>query len=383
MEILSQYKPVEYKRVNQSIGVMVDGESNLRSLISENLIQKSPTASYCVGMYSKFITGAGFSGGDVNISTTPYKTFTVNKLLNDCAKDHAKLEGSFVHVRYNALYEKIGFEKIPYTQCRFGLEDDDNYSGKIVRAKKGWGKRAKRESFISYDIYNPNPEVIQKQVDLAGGWDYYKGQIMFIGDREDLAYPKSKIEGVENFAHTEHKMGTYYAATVERGFENIQIFEYVKSDNQQENDALKESVTNAMGLENSGKVLGLPYANSTDLTEGTKYKFTPLENNATPATYDHFLDRCSTMIRAKFEIPVQLFEAVSGKLGNSSGDDLKVAQPMYNQTTAPIRSMYETAFSELFNGYKTDLGVKFEIQQYSIMSDGTTEEENKTLKTTV
>jgi len=383
MEILSQYKPVEYKRVNQSIGVMVDGESNLRSLISENLIQKSPTASYCVGMYSKFITGAGFSGGDVNISTTPYKTFTVNKLLNDCAKDHAKLEGSFVHVRYNALYEKIGFEKIPYTQCRFGLEDDDNYSGKIVRAKKGWGKRSRKENFISYDVYNPNPETIQRQVDLAGGWENYRGQIMFIGMSSETTYPKSRIEGVENFAHTENKMGEYYVATVERGFENIQIFEFVKSENPSENEALKESVTGALGLESSGKVLSLPYENATDLNEGSKYKFTPLENNATPDKYEHFLATCSTMIRSKWEIPVQLFEAVSGKLGNSSGDDLKVAQSMYNQTTAPIRSMYETAFSELFNGYKTELGVKFEIQQYSILLDGTTEEENQPLNPTV
>tara|TARA_R110002153_G_scaffold1965_2_gene9716 strand:+ start:7238 stop:8389 length:1152 start_codon:yes stop_codon:yes gene_type:complete len=382
MEILAQYKPTEYKRENKSIGVMINGEANLRSLISENLIQKSPTASYCVGMYSKFITGAGFVGGEENISNKPYSVFTINKLLNECAKDHAKLEGSFIHVRYNALFEKIGFERIPYTQCRFGLEDDDNYSGKIVRAKKGWGKRAKKESFVAYDVYNPNPDTIQRQVDLAGGWENYRGQIMFIGDKEDMSYPKSKIEGIENFAHTEHKMGVYYASTVERGFENIQIFEYVKSDNPSENEALKESVTNAMGLENSGKILGLPYANSTDLTEGTKYKFTPLENNASPATYDHFLDRCSTMIRAKFEIPVQLFEAVSGKLGNSSGEDLKVAQSMYNQTTAPIRAMYEVAFSELFRGYKRDLNIDFTIQQYSILADGTTEEENEPLKPT-
>jgi len=374
MEILAQYKPIEYKRENRSMGIMINGDANLRSLISENLIQKSPTASYCVGMYSKFITGAGFDGGEVNISNKPHSVFTINKLLNDCAKDHAKLEGSFIHVRYNALFQKVGFEKIPYSQCRFGLEDDDNYSGKIVRAKKGWGKRAKKESFISYDVYNPNPEVIQKQVDLSGGWDYYKGQVMFIGDREDLSYPKSKIEGIENFAHTEHKMGAYYAATVERGFENVQIFEYVKSDNAAENQALKESVTNAMGLENSGKILGLPYANSTDLSEGTKYKFTPLENNASPATYDHFLDRCSTMIRSKWEIPSQLFEAVSGKLGNSSGEDLKVAQAMYNQTTAPVRELYETAFAELFDNYKTELNINFTILQYSILgTDGTIE----------
>ena len=103
-------------------------------------------------------------------------------------------------------------------------------------------------------------------------------------------------------------------------------------------------MTGALGLESSGKVLSLPYENATDLSEGSKYKFTPLENNATPDKYEHFLDTCSTMIRAKWEIPVQLFEAVSGKLGNSSGDDLKVAQSMYNQTTAPIRSLYEVAF---------------------------------------
>jgi hypothetical protein len=81
------------------------------------------------------------------------------------------------------------------------------------------------------------------------------------------------------------------------------------------------------------------------------------------------------MIRSKWEIPSQLFEAVSGKLGNSSGEDLKVAQAMYNQTTAPIRELYETAFAELFDNYKTELSVVFEIMQYSILAeDGTIKE---------
>jgi hypothetical protein len=80
------------------------------------------------------------------------------------------------------------------------------------------------------------------------------------------------------------------------------------------------------------------------------------------------------MIRSKWEIPVQLFEAVSGKLGNSSGEDLKVAQAMYNQTTAPIRELYETAFAELFDNYKTELNINFTILQYSILgTDGTIE----------
>ena len=382
MEILGQYKPTEYKRENKSIGIMINGVDNLRSLVSENLIEKSPTASFCAGMLAKFITGAGFINGDANLSKKRHLNSTVNSLLNECAIDQSKFGGSFIHVRYNALYEKVEFTRVPYTQCRFGLEDDDNYSGKIVRARKGWGKRTKKENFITYDVYNPSAEVIQKQVDLAGGWENYRGQIMFIGNSTDEGYPKSRIEGVENFAHTENKMGEYYVATVERGFENIQIFEFVKSENPSDNEALKESVTGALGLESSGKVLSLPYENATDLSEGSKYKFTPLENNATPDKYEHFLDTCSTMIRAKWEIPVQLFEAVSGKLGNSSGDDLKVAQSMYNQTTAPIRSMYEVAFSELFTDYKSELGVTFEIQQYSILADGTTEEENEPLKPT-
>ena len=69
MEILGQYKPLEYKRENKSIGIMLNGADNLRSLISENMIEKSPTASYCVGMMSKFITGAGFENGDVSLSS--------------------------------------------------------------------------------------------------------------------------------------------------------------------------------------------------------------------------------------------------------------------------------------------------------------------------
>jgi len=380
MEILGQYKPIEYKLENKSMGIMIHGADNLRSLVSENLIEKSPTASFCANLYSKFIRGAGFTGGEINISDKPYKVYTPNHLLNECAKDHSKNEGCFIHIRYNPLYVKVGFEKIPFSQCRFGLEDDNNYSGKIVRANKGWGKRAKKESFEIFDRYNPDPVVIQKQVELAGGWEYYKGQIMFIGEQDDTVYPKGKIEGVENFAHTENKMGVYYASTVERGFENIQIFEYVLSEDKNKNERLKESITGAMGLENSGKIIGLPYPNSTDLKEQTKYKFTPLVNDASPEKYEHFLSTCSTMIRAKWSIPVQLFEAVSGKLGNSTGEDLKVAQSMYNQTTADVRNLYEISFKELFTNFRVPINSDWKINQYSIMSDDGTIEETDSPK---
>lgn len=378
VDVLGQYKPTQYKRENKSMGVMIHGEDNLRSLVNENLVEKSPTASYCSGLYAKFIKGAGFEGGDINISDKPHKIFTPNMLLSQCVEDDKIHEGSFVHVRYNALYQKVGFQKIPFTQCRFGLEDDNEYSGRIVRAKKGWGKRAKKDSFEVYNIYNPNPEVIQKQVEDAGGWEYYKGQIMFIGEDTDNTYPRSRIEGVENFAHTENKMGVYYASTVERGFENVQLFEYIVSDNKKANEDLKKGVLDAMGLDGAGAVISLPHANVTDLKDSNKYKFTPVQNNATPEKYEHFLDTSSRMIRSKWEIPTQLFEAVSGKLGNSTGEDLKVSNSMYNQTTAPKRQIYSNSFEELFKNFKTDLKVNWDIKQFSIVSeDGTIKEENE------
>ena len=51
---------------------------------------------------------------------------------------------------------------------------------------------------------------------------------------------------------------------------------------------------------------------------------------------------------------------------------------MYNQTTAPIRALYETAFAELFRDYKTELSVVFEIMQYSILAEDGTIEETET-----
>lgn len=381
VDILGQYSQVEYKDNNKKLGIVKHGSGNVRSLINSQLVKRSPTASFCVGMYSKFISGAGFKYiKDYNLSSEAHKTFTVNNLLDKVADSISVHEGAFVHVQYNALYQKAGYTLIPFEQCKFGLEDDNEYSGKILRSRKGWSKRNnKNKDVIIYDVYNPSERFIKSQVQAAGGWDNYKGQILFITTDDTLKYPESKIEGVENYAHVENKMGSYFASTVERGFDNVQVFEYVEAEDEKSNKAIKESVQGAMGLDSGGKIIALKHKNTTNLKDEERYRFTPIENNATPEKYESMLAKSSQMIRSKYGIPTQLFEAISGKLGNTGAEDLKTAQSMYNATTQPVREVLQTAFKELFRDFKEDVNPANEwtIGQYSIISeDGTIEEAN-------
>lgn len=375
--ILEQYKPKRFEDLNKQLEIIKHGSDNMRSVVTEELIKNSPTSKQCVGTRSNFIAGSGFNSDiSFNLSGKPHKKRTVNNLRVQFGRSIAIHESFFAHVRYNALYQKVGVDFMPYTQCRLGLPDSDDYSGKIVRSKIGFSKRntykGKNSTLEVFNQYNPDPEVIQAQVDAAGGWRNYKGQIFHFKMNDDHFYPLSKIEGVENFAHTEVKMGSYFASTVERRFENIQLFEHALSEDDGENRAVVESIKGAAGVDDAGNIVYLPYKSSSiPDKENLKYRLTPVENNSSPEQYEAFFDRSSSMIRRAFNIPTQIIEAVSGKLSDTSGEGLRTAQAMYNGTTAPEREALEEAFAELFSNFKVDINPSgdWSIKQYELLSD--------------
>lgn len=380
-KIVESYKEEKLEVFNKRLGVIFHGEDNLKSLIVENLIDSSPTAFQCAWLYETFLGGAGFEVdlSEVNLSDDEFDKQNPNNLLFDVCEVISRHQGVFINVGYNANFEKDSFKIIPYTLCKVGKKDSNEFSGKILVSPKGWGKSLKKEEIDIFDAYNPRPDVIQAQVESAGSWENYKGQIFFFKLSRKYTYPKSLIERAYTFADVENQLGLYYNGTVKRCFEDITYIRHRAFPNKSDEDQFHENVKALSGVENASSKLVIEDDWDDERDKSGNFKFDTIKNEVKAEKYSHFETSSSNYIRKAFKnIPPQLIDFVAGKLGNTSGEDLKAAQAIYNSSISKDQEKVEMLFQELFRNYKNDINVahNWTIKQYSLLDDGTVDYNN-------
>lgn len=381
-EVIEKYKDETEESYNKSLGIIFDGKNNLRSLAIENIIDNSPTASQCAGLYESFLVGAGFEVdlSQINLSDDPYDPQNPNDLLFESGEVVSRHEAVCILVGYNANFEKDHYKIVPYTLCRKGKKDSKDYVGKILVSKLGWGKQLKKKDIQVYDTYNPRPEVIAEQVIRDGGWNNYKGQILFFRMSDKYDYPKSLIEGALNFADTEIELGEYYRGATSRGFEDVTFIRHNRFPTPSAKNEFYSNMKKVSGVKASGSKVLVEDQFDDDLLKEGNFRFDTLPNTTKAEKFKHFEESAANFIRKKFHnIPTQLIDYISGKLGNSSGEDLKVAQAIYNSSISRKQEKMEMLFKELFRNYKFDINPtnNWTIKQYSLLDNGTINYENK------
>ncbi len=363
---------------NKRLGVVFNGDNNLKPLVIESLIDNSPTASQCAWLYESFLSGAGFEVDldQYSVGSDFWEKETPNNILDDVTESLSKHSGVFVHIQYNALFEKESFSVLPYTKCRIGKKDSKGYSGKIVVSDTGWGRRVKKENLVTYHRYNPDPKIIQQQVEDAGCWENYTGQVYYfkLNNKKNKTYSKSLLEIAYIFADVEHKMGLFYNATVDRGFNDITVVRHKAFSNKNDEKAFDENAKSVMGVEGGSSLWMIEDDWESDSEKEGNVRFDKLKSDQKADRYKHFEESSSNYIRKAYRgAPPVLIDYIQGKLGNSSGDDIKPAEAVYNKRIAKDKKKVETFFTELFNNYKDNINPSnnWKIKQYSLLDDGT------------
>lgn len=375
--VIENYKIETREIYNKRFGVIFNGEDNLRPFVIEQMISQSPTALQCSGIYGTFLSGSGFELDfkKVDVSGRFWEFVTPDELLIDISNSIKAHKGAFIHVGYNALYEKTTFDVIPYSLCRVGKKDSSDYSGKIVVSPNGWGRNQKKEDVRVYDSYNTQPEIIQKQVERDGGWENYKGQIYYFKLDRNKTYSESPIESVLDYVHAEIQMGKYYVGLIKRRFEDVDVIRYREFEKTADEKAFIENVKSVSGLEATGSKLILKDDWNDERKDTGNFKFDKLKSDSSPDRFAHIETVSTNHIRKVFNnIPPQLVDFVQGKLGNTSGEDLIKAQSIYNASTGRDRQKIETLFAELFDRFYMPINptANWKIKQYKLIDDGTT-----------
>lgn len=347
---------------------LANGEKNDYPTMIELLVGGSATAKACAGVIADFIYGKGFSMEAEARATarqqrtrfrkdTLYindKRETPNDLLKKVARSLSYHKGVFVQVNYNQLFQKTSVQVLPYRYCRLGARDSNNYRGKVLYYENWDNLQDKKEvdkNVKAIDLYDPSPKVIQEQVDAAGGWDNYKGQVYFLNlDRND-SYPLAWADVVLLDCESEMLSTKYTRNGFKKGFFGTYAFVTSTMNSDEDREDFRDNLRNSIGVEAEQSVFHFELEMKGDKLED-QVLVKPIESNVKADLFEYADKKTANNIRKTYgNIPPVLIDFVEGKLGNTSGDSLKEARIFMQEQMQEERQDVQEMFEELFDNF--------------------------------
>ena len=347
---------------------LANGEKNDYPTMIELLVGGSATAKACAGVIADFIYGKGFSlEAEARATARQQRTRfrkdtlyindkreTPNDLLKKVARSLSYHKGVFVQVNYNQLFQKTSIQVLPYRYCRLGARDSNNYRGKVLYYENWDNLQDKKEvdkNVKAIDLYDPSPKVIQEQVDAAGGWDNYKGQVYFLNlDRND-SYPLAWADVVLLDCESEMLSTKYTRNGFKKGFFGTYAFVTSTMNSDEDREEFRDNLRNSIGVEAEQSVFHFELEMKGDKLED-QVLVKPIESNVKADLFEYADKKTANNIRKTYgNIPPVLIDFVEGKLGNTSGDSLKEARIFMQEQMQEERQDVQEMFEELFDNF--------------------------------
>lgn len=343
--VRSHIQPRVVNRESKVEGILSYDFDNAYPQRYTDIVNASGTGKYCTKLYGKFIEGDGFKDKTFYKSVIDSKGTTLDKLLRSVAKDFANRNGFAIHVNWNALHKIVDMRFIPFHDCRLALPDGDHANQ--IAVYDDWGRRKQsrilKDRIQYYDKFNPDPAMIEVQVQAAGGWANWKGQIYWYST-EGKDYPLAPLDAVIEDAESEGRIKNHKRKKSASGFNADTVFIHKgKFEDDTERKNFKKSLEDFQGDEASDIMLievetddQIPEIKKFEKSTGDKDFYT---TNETSVQYN---------IRKELGIPgILAAENVQGALGLST--QMRDAYAVYNGLTNQERRTFEEAFQMLFS----------------------------------
>lgn len=349
-------------RPNQTFGILNYDMDNAYPQRMLELVGQSPTAKDCWNKRAKFIAGNGFENTKLNACIINKHGLTIAKLLKAVATDKALFRGFGIHVNYNANFKICSVNYVKFEDIRMGDTDNPETAGKFA-IYNDWGKKTwkniTRSKITFIDAYNPDEETIVRQVNTAGGWDKYKGQLYYFNPEID-DYPLIEADAVWEDFETEAGIKTFNNREVTTGFlPSTMLFMQSRreeADNVSGNlrsgnipSQLERDLGTFQGASSAQKIIVIEYED-----ESAKPEFQPyaIQNN------DKLFESTERSVEARiikgFSVPKELINSEKTS-GLSNGSEKKQAISEFNDNTTPDRQEISDAFRDIFGHFYINL----------------------------
>jgi hypothetical protein len=356
---------------NKSADVYANDTDNAYPERMDRLINNSATAKSAAGIMVQYLLGRGYGAVNDNLIINKSNALKLIDFADDVADDLVKQRGVFIHINWNALYQISDFSVVPYEWCRIGRADSNDYSGKIAVCKE-W-LHPKKSDIQLIDVYNPRRKVIDAQVEKAGGWENYKGQVLFVNTDTKLIYPLSRIDSVANDCDSEAQAAVYKNRLLRRGFfgntlvvtrplvgEGLEAGSRTKQDAESERERFQQAIKDSLGAENTGGVLCLEM----DFA-GEKLEDALLVKQIESKIDDKLFNYTETSVRENIlvafnNLPSGLVKTNDAALFGNSGEAIKEMKRMYWENTTKERELLTAVLNRLLERSQDHAHVKVE-----------------------
>lgn len=341
---------------SKSADVYANDTDNAYPERMDRLINNSVTAKSAAAIMIQYLIGKGYGTENDSLIINKDKNLKLIDFADDAADDLVKQRGVFIHVNWNALYQISDFSVIPYEWCRIGKTDSNDYAGKIAVCKE-WLKPKKADIQL-IDIFNPRKKVIDAQVEKAGGWEHYKGQVLFVNMDTKLLYPLSRIDSVSEDCDSEAQASVYKNRLLRKGFFGNTLVvtrplvgEGLDSkallDAESEREQFQKAIKESLGAENTGGVLCLEM----DFA-GEKLEDAILIKQIESKIDDKLFDYTETSVRENIlvafnNLPSGLVKTNESSLFGNSGEAIREMKRTYWENTTKERNLLTSVINQL------------------------------------
>lgn len=373
----------------KSKGIYNNGDDNGYSDRIQAYKDNSVTALSVSDLMAKYILGKGFGELDKKIVNKDGKT--IIEVATDASEDLADFRGFWVHITYDGNLKAVNFKVFPFSTCKVGVKDSGGFNGKIYY-KSDWHGSKKEDPKI-YDVYTTQKNVLEKQIEEAGGAEKYKGQVAFFSMQPRLVYPLARLHPVANDADTEAEISNFKNIIVHDGFlgklavitppmikddieeevgdaDTLNLsddVEVIPKDTRRAGRQESESENFAKTLNEFGGVRGqstilhveLDYSGD-DIEKAIKFE--KIETNINPDFFKDIERTCKDNIASAYaNCPQVLIKNPDTAFFSGSGEQLLQAQLMYQNNVAKERSFLKSAINELWALHKDYDGKEYDL----------------------
>lgn len=338
-------------KFNKTDGIHNWGDDNAYPSLVKSIIGSSVTAKQCVDLNSKYISGKGFEFAKENAPIVNKKGLNINQLLRVTSREFSEQNNIFLHVNYNALFEIISVDLLLATDVRIGKTDSKNYAGKFV-VYNNWdrskSKKINKEDYVLIDRFNPNQAVIDAQVEAAGGWSKYKGQILHLtADYSDL-YSLSDVDSVLLDANSQYQASVFKNTGLRKGFFGAKLMITKPFNDDDERDDFQQTIQDLLGAENSSGVLHME-ANLESDNLAEQLIIQNIDSNINDKEFEYTEKSTKESIIDAFGVPAMLVNNSDNSIFGQSGELLKEAKRTHWENKEEERNIITDAFKVIFS----------------------------------
>ena len=338
-------------RNDRLLGIQSYGERNDYPQKVMEVVGASITGGACVEQFGRFLFGRGFSQRDFFQAIVNPKGQTADDVLEHVARDFAMFGGFALHVNWNALYEITSVNAIPFEWLRFEALDAD-YKFNRVALHPDWGRRYtqlrrfRKADIEWFDFFDPDPKEIAEQVNAAGGWRKWNGQILYYSRRGPKSYPLPVYDSALTDMSAEEGLSNVAYRNIRNNFLPAGMF--IDHNNgekgKRQAEETKEQLSEFQGDTKAGRILYL------NLDEGDlEPVFKPFESNNTDQKFRRSDEKVPDRIGAAFcQPPILRAKDVGSNFGATA---MREAHDYYNSQTESERQTLERVMRDVFQHF--------------------------------